>query len=129
MTKEEFIVYVKAIIDMEIETAKRTNPIIVKDERYKTVEGLKEFVADSSTQEPSYELVGALKLIEEALNKVGKPTPSPSYPNPTLPYGPFDRPFDPMQPIGVPNTSPDWTYRPEHQPLHVVYCTTNTSQK
>ncbi len=35
MTKEEFIVYVKAIIDMEIEVAKRTNPIFPKDERYK----------------------------------------------------------------------------------------------
>jgi hypothetical protein len=26
MTKEEFITYVRAIIDMEIETAKRVNP-------------------------------------------------------------------------------------------------------
>jgi hypothetical protein len=124
MTKEEFIIYVKAIIDMEIETAKKTNPIIVKDERYKTVEGLKEFVADSSTQEPSYELVGALKLIEEALSKVNETTPSLSFKsNPTLPYGPFD----PMQPIGVPNTFPDWTYHPEHQPYYTVYCTTNTA--
>ena len=126
MTKEEFIVYVKAIIDMEIEVAKRTNPIFPKDERYKTVEGLKEFVTDPtvSSQEPQYELIGALKLIEEALNKVNETTPSPTYPqviNPTLPYYPGL--------IGVPNTSPDWTYRPEHQPYYTVTCTTNTTQK
>jgi hypothetical protein len=124
MTKEEFITYVRAIIDMEIETAKRTNPIFPKDERYKTVEGLKEFVADSSTQEPSYELVGALKLIEEALSKVNETTPSPTYPqitNPPLPYYPGL--------IGVPNTSPDWTYRPEHQPYYTINCTANTTQK
>jgi hypothetical protein len=121
MTKEEFITYVRAIIDMEIETAKRTNPIFSKDERYKTVEGLKEFVEDSSPQEPQYELIGALKLIEEALSKVNETTPSPSYPTPTLPYYPGL--------IGVPNTSPDWTYRPEHQPYYTITCTTNTTQK
>ena len=62
MTKEEFITYVRAIIDMEIETAKRVSP--------------------------QYELIGALKLIEEALSKVNELTPSPSYPMPTLPYTP-----------------------------------------
>ena len=126
MTKEEFITYVRAIVDMEIETAKRANPIFPKDERYKTVEGLKEFVTDPAvaSQEPQYELIGALKLIEEALNKVNETTPSPTYPqviNPTLPYYPGL--------IGVPNTSPDWTYRPEHQPYYTVTCTTNTTQK
>jgi len=100
MTKEEFIIYVRAIVDMEIETAKKTNPIFPKDERYKTPEGLKEFVADPTvaSQEPQYELIGALKLIEEALNK-----------------------------ISVPNTSPDWIYRPEHQPYYTINCTTNPS--
>jgi len=128
MTKEEFIVYVKAIIDMEIETAKRTNPIFPKDERYKTVEGLKEFVTDPTvaSQEPQYELIGALKLIEEALNKVNQlqPQPSPFYPiSPNL-----NPPFIPG--IGVPNTSPDWTYRPEYQPYYsTVTCTTNTTKK
>jgi len=126
MTKEEFIIYVKAIIDMEIEVAKRTNPIFPKDERYKTAEGLKEFVSDPTvaSQEPQYELIGALKLIEEALNKVNETTPSPTYPqviNPTFPYH--------HGLIGVPNTSPDWTYRPEHQPYYTVTCTTNTTQQ
>ena len=80
MTKEEFITYVRAIVDMEIETAKRTNPIFPKDERYKTVEGLKEFVAESTPQEPQYELIGALKLIEEALNKLNQVQPQlPQY--------------------------------------------------
>jgi hypothetical protein len=80
MTKEDFITYVRAIIDMEIETAKRTNPIFPKDERYKTVEGLKEFVEDLSPQEPQYELIGALKLIEEALNKLNQVQPQlPQY--------------------------------------------------
>lgn len=124
MTKEDFITYVRAIIDMEIETAKRTNPIFPKDERYKTVEGLKEFVTDPAvaSQEPQYELIGALKLIEEALSKVDETTPSPTYPqvtNPTLPYYPGL--------IGVPNTSPDWTYRPEHQPYYTINCTTSTT--
>jgi hypothetical protein len=119
MTKEDFITYVRAIIDMEIETAKRTNPIFPKDERYKTAEGLKEFVDDTTPQEPQYELIGALKLIEEALSKVGELTPSPSYPTPTLPYYPGL--------IGVPNTSPDWTYRPEHQPYYTINCTTSTA--
>ena len=126
MTKEEFITHVRAIIDMEIETAKRTNPIFPKDERYKTVQGLKEPVTDPTvtSQEPQYELIGALKLIEEALSKVDETTPSPTYPkitNPPLPYYPGL--------IGVPNTSPDWTYRPEHQPYYTVTCTTNTTQK
>jgi hypothetical protein len=128
MTKEEFIVYVKAIIDMEIETAKRTNPIFPKDERYKTVEGLKEFVTDPAvaSQEPQYELIGALKLIEEALNKVNQPQPSPSYPS--YPISPnLNPPFTPG--IGVPNISPDWTYHPEYQPYYTVTCTTNTTQK
>ena len=98
MTKEEFITYVRAIIDMEIETAKRVSP--------------------------QYELIGALKLIEEALSKVDELTPSPSYPMPTLPYTPMP-PFYPG--IGVPNTSPDWTYRPEHQPYYTINCTTSTS--
>ena len=125
MTKEEFITYVRAIIDMEIETTKRTNPIFPKDERYKTVEGLKEFVEDPTvvSQKPQYELIGALKLIEEALSKVNETTPSPSYPNPTLPYAPIN----PYQLIGVPNTSPDWTYRPEHQPYYTITCTTSTA--
>jgi len=132
MTKEEFIVYVKAIIDMEIEVAKRTNPIFPKDERYKTVEGLKEFVADPAvaSQEPQYELIGALKLIEEALNKVNQLQPQPSYPiSPNL-----NPPFIPG--IAAPYTVPyrggnelDWTYRPEHQPYYTVTCTTNTTQK
>jgi hypothetical protein len=132
MTKEEFIVYVKAIIDMEIEVAKRTNPIFPKDERYKTVEGLKEFVTDPAvaSQEPQYELIGALKLIEEALNKVNQLQPQPSYPiSPNL-----NPPFVPG--IAVPLTVPyrggnelDWTYRPEHQPYYTVTCTTNTTQQ
>ena len=131
MTKEEFITYVRAIIDMEIETAKRTNPIFPKDERYKTAEGLKEFVADPTvaSQEPQYELIGALKLIEEALSKVNETTPSPSYPpSITLPYTP-STPMPPFYPglIGVPNTSPDWTYRPEYQPYYTVNCTTSTA--
>jgi hypothetical protein len=129
MTKEEFITYVRAIIDMEIETAKRTNPIFSKDERYKTVEGLKEFVEDSSPQEPQYELIGALKLIEEALSKVNETTPFPSYPPTiTLPHNPPNLmpPFYPGV-IGVPNTSPDWTYRPEHQPYYTINCTTSTA--
>jgi len=69
-------------------------------------------------------LIGALKLIEEALSKVNETTPSPTYPqitNPPLPYYPGL--------IGVPNTSPDWTYRPEYQPYYTVTCTTNTTQK
>jgi hypothetical protein len=122
MTKEDFITYVRAIIDMEIETAKRANPIFPKDERYKTVEGLKEFVADTTPPEPQYELIGALKLIEEALSKVNETTPSPTYPqviNPTFPYH--------HGLIGVPNTSPDWTYRPEHQPYYTINCTTSTA--
>ena len=129
MTKEDFITYVRAIIDMEIETAKRTNPIFPKDERYKTVEGLKEFVGDSSPQEPQYELIGALKLIEEALSKVNETTPSPSYPPTiTLPHNPPNLmpPFYPGV-IGVPNTSPDWTYRPEYQPYYTINCTTSTA--
>jgi hypothetical protein len=130
MTKEEFIVYVKAIIDMEIEVAKRTNPIFPKDERYKTVEGLKEFVEDPTvtSQEPQYELIGALKLIEEALNKVNQPQPQPSTPffNPT--------PIIPgiAAPYTVPyrgGNEPDWTYRPEYQPYYTITCTTNTTQK
>ncbi len=128
MTKEEFIIYVKAIIDMEIEVAKRTNPIFPKDERYKTVEGLKEFVADSTPQEPQYELIGALKLIEEALNKLNQLQPQPSAPILTT---------TPIIPgIAAPYTVPyrggkelDWTYRPDHQPYYTVYCTTNTTQK
>jgi hypothetical protein len=123
MTKEDFITYVRAIIDMEIETAKRTNPIFPKDERYKTVEGLKEFVSDTTPPEPQYELIGALKLIEEALSKVNETSPSPSYPTPTLPYAPIN----PYQLIGVPNTSPDWTYRPEYQPYYTINCTTSTA--
>ena len=127
MTKEEFITYVRAIIDMEIETAKRTNPIFPKDERYKTVEGLKEFVEDPTvaSQEPQYELIGALKLIEEALSKVNETTP---YPTITLPHTP-STPMPPFYPglIGVPNTSPDWTYRPEHQPYYTINCTTSTA--
>ena len=131
MTKEEFITYVRAIIDMEIETAKRTNPIFPKDERYKTVEGLKEFVEDPTvvSQKPQYELIGALKLIEEALSKVNETTPSPSYPPTiTLPHNPPNLmpPFYPGG-TGVPNTSPDWTYRPEHQPYYTINCTTSTA--
>ena len=125
MTKEEFITYVRAIIDMEIETAKRTNPIFPKDERYKTVEGLKEFVEDPTiaSQEPQYELIGALKLIEDALNKINEV----SFPTPSLPYTPIN-PMPPFYPgIGVPNTSPDWTYRPEHQPYYTINCTTSTA--
>lgn len=132
MTKEEFITYVRAIIDMEIETAKRTNPIFPKDERYKTPEGLKEFVEDSTvaSQEPQYELIGALKLIEEALDKISEQEnntivyPAPSTPTPYTPINPFP-PFSPG--IGVPNTSPDWTYRPEHQPYYTINCTTSTA--
>jgi len=68
MTKEEFIVYVKAIIDMQ-------------------------------------------------------PQPAPFYPiSPNL-----NPPYIPS--IGVPNTSPDWTYRPEYQPYYTVTCTTNTTQQ
>jgi hypothetical protein len=129
MTKEDFITYVRAIIDMEIETAKRTNPIFPKDERYKTVEGLKEFVSDTTPPEPQYELIGALKLIEEALSKVNETSPSPSYPPTiTLPHNPPNLmpPFYPGV-IGVPNTSPDWTYRPEHQPYYTINCTTSTA--
>ena len=94
MTKEEFITYVRAIIDMEIETAKRANPIFPKDERYKTVEGLKEFVSDTTPPEPQYELIGALKLIEEALNKLNQVQPQlpqyvPGITSPfTIPYTP-----------------------------------------
>ena len=134
MTKEEFITYVRAIIDMEIETAKRTNPIFPKDERYKTVEGLKEFVTDPtvSSQEPQYELIGALKLIEEALNKINKQENNTIvYPGtPPTPYTPIN-PMPPFYPgigvPGVPNTSPDWTYRPEHQPYYTINCTTSTA--
>jgi len=128
MTKEDFITYVRAIIDMEIETAKRTNPVIVKDERYKTSEGLKEFVADSTPQEPQYELIGALKLIEEALNKVDQIQPQP--------YAPILNPTPIIPGISAPYTVPyrggnelDWTYRPEHQPYYTITCTTNTTQK
>jgi hypothetical protein len=74
MTKEEFITYVRAIIDMEIETAKRVSP--------------------------QYELIGALKLIEEALSKVDELTPSPSYPIPTLPYTPIN-PIPPYYPYTI----------------------------
>jgi hypothetical protein len=91
MTKEEFTIYVQAIIDMESEKG---------------------------------ELNGSLKLIKEALGKVNETTPSPTYPqitNSPLPYYPGL--------IGVPNTSPDWTYRPEHQPYYTVTCTTNTTQQ
>lgn len=131
MTKEEFITYVRAIIDMEIETAKRTNPIFPKDERYKTAEGLKEFVADPTvaSQEPQYELIGALKLIEEALSKVNKQENNTIvYPGtPPTPYTPIN-PMPPFYPgIGVPNTSPDWTYRPEYQPYYTINCTTSTA--
>ena len=134
MTKEEFITYVRAIIDMEIETAKRTNPIFPKDERYKTAEGLKEFVSDPTvaSQEPQYELIGALKLIEEALSKVNKQENNTIvYPGtPPTPYTPIN-PIPPFYPgigvPGVPNTSPDWTYRPEHQPYYTVNCTTSTA--
>ncbi len=128
MTKEEFIVYVKAIIDMEIEVAKRTNPIFPKDERYKTVEGLKEFVEDPTVafQEPQYELIGALKLIEEALNKIDQTQPAPSYPiSPNL-----NPPFVPGTTSPYTGGNPlDWTYRPEHQPYYTITCTTNTTQK
>ena len=130
MTKEEFITYVRAIIDMEIETAKRTNPIFPKDERYKTTEGLKEFVTDSTvaSQEPQYELIGALKLIEEALDKISEQENNTIvYPTPPTPYTPIN-PFPPFYPgIGVPNTSPDWTYHPEHQPYYTINCTTSTA--
>ena len=130
MTKEEFIVYVKAIIDMEIEVAKRTNPIFPKDERYKTAEGLKEFVADPTvaSQEPQYELIGALKLIEEALNKVNQPQPQPA---PFYPISPnLNPPFVPGTISPYTGGNPlDWTYRPEHQPYYTVTCTTNTTQQ
>ncbi len=95
--------------------------------RYKTTEGLKEFVADPTvaSQEPQYELIGALKLIEEALNKVNQPQPQPA---PFYPISPnLNPPYIPS--IGVPNTSPDWTYRPEYQPYYTVTCTTNTTQQ
>ena len=103
MTKEEFITYVRAIIDMEIETAKRASP--------------------------QYELIGALKLIEEALNKINEQENNTIvYPGtPPTPYTPIN-PMPPFYPgIGVPNTSPDWTYRPEHQPYYTINCTTSTA--
>jgi nitrate/nitrite-specific signal transduction histidine kinase len=53
MTKEEFIIYTKALIDLELEN--------VKEEHYPN----------------SVELVGILKLIQEALKSVDKH----SYPN------------------------------------------------
>ena len=60
MNKEEFFTYVQAIIDMEFETAKQVNPIVN--------------VPTSSPYKTQYELTGALKLINEALNKVDEKT-------------------------------------------------------
>jgi hypothetical protein len=92
MTKEEFAIYVQAILDIESEKG---------------------------------ELSGSLKLIKEALNKVNQvqPQPLPFYP----PSPNLNPPFIPG--IGIPNISPDWTYRPEHQPYYTITCTTNTTQK
>lgn len=60
MTKDEFYTYVKAVLDMEVEIARITN----------------------KTKIDNIELVGALKLIKDALDKVDKikSTGAPVYP-------------------------------------------------
>ena len=74
MTKDQFCIYVQGILDMELEIAKIT---------HKTKEGI--------------ELVGALKLIQDALKKV-EDNEVPFYPR------------GPIMPPTYPDTiSPPWT--------------------
>jgi hypothetical protein len=134
MTKDEFISYIRGVIDMEIETAKRINPISYKDEKYKIIEKFKEPINDNpvAPQEPQYELIGALKLIEDALNKIEQQPPLQTFPTPltenpvpgtaepyTIPYQPYTPPYRGGEPCN-----------PYYPPFKVgdIWCnTTNTT--